>query len=133
MLLIQFMALIHFIVCYTLHINTNNSNNLLVIDFMLLTQLMHLFSLCYRVLIQLNIYSTLQINNNNNNNMLVIHFMLLIQFLPLIQFLSLIQFMLLIIGGFRYRDLRRLKGHGPRLTGQRTEARRAEDQVLKGR
>jgi len=39
MQLIQFMSLIQFNVCYTLHSNTNNnrpSNSLLVIDFMLL-------------------------------------------------------------------------------------------------
>ena len=43
MQLIQFMPLIQFNVCYTLHSNTNNnrpSNNLLVIDFMLLIQFM---------------------------------------------------------------------------------------------
>ena len=43
MQLIQFMPLIKFNVCYTLHSNTNNnrpSNNLLFIDFMLLIQFM---------------------------------------------------------------------------------------------
>jgi len=115
------MPLIQFNIYYTLHINNNNCNNLLVIGLMLLIQ----FILIINVILLLTDF--------------MLH--------EVIQLIPLIQFMLIIIRAIWYRDLRRRaaarprdprgrrkgpkgrgpKKRGPRPKGSRMEARRADD------